>query len=263
MRTTAICNLKGGVAKTTTAINTAAILAQDYKMRVLVIDADSQCNCTEFFQRDAMHPRTLSDVLRYVGADGGLYAHGGIEKTRYSDIDILAADDSLMDLDLTKVEQGTSNATILREMCAALDKNRGMPGANYYDWIIIDCPPAFNAASAAALVAADEVVIPMKIDAFSLRGMANIMQQISNMRKINPKLKLAGILPTMWYKSDNISKAETQLRKSSLPVFSHIRRSPKADDMTFEQEPIIFCSPRSATAVDYRRFVDELIYEGV
>lgn len=262
MRTTAICNLKGGVAKTTTAINTAAILAQDYEMRVLVIDADSQCNCTEFLQRDAEHPRTLSDVLRYVGADGGLYAYGGIEKTRYSGIDILAADDCLMDLDLTKVEQGTSNATILREMCAALGKKSDMPGADYYDWCIIDCPPAFNAASAAALVAADEVVIPMKIDAFAMRGMANIMQQISNMRKINSRLKLAGILPTMWYKSKNILKAEAQLRESSLPVFSHIRRSPKADDMTFVQEPIIFCSPYSATAIDYRRFVAELI-EGV
>lgn len=258
MRTVAICNLKGGVAKTTTAINTAAILAEDYKKRVLIIDADSQCNCTEFLQRDTMHPRTLSDVLRYVGAHGGKYAADGIEKTRYTDVDILCADNSLMDLDLTKVEQGATRATILREMCAELDADP----ERYYDWCIIDCPPAFNAASAAALVAADEVVIPMKIDAFSLRGMANIMQQISNMRKINPKLKLAGILPTMWYRSDNIVRAVQELRASSLPVFGRIRRSPKADDMTFEQEPIIYSSPKSATAVDYRRFVGELI-EGV
>ena len=74
--------------------------------------------------------------------------------------------------------------------------------------MIIDCPPAFNAASAAALVAADEVIIPIKLDAFSLRGMANIMQQVSNMRKINDSLTVAGILPTMWYKSDNIIEAE-------------------------------------------------------
>lgn len=256
MRTVAICNLKGGVAKTTTAINTAAIFATDYGKRVLVIDADSQCNCTDFLERDKMHPRPLSDVLRYRGADGGKYAVEGIEKTRYKDIDILCADSSLMDLDLTKVEQGASNATILREMCAELD------AAKAYDWAIIDCPPAFNAAAAAALVAADEVIIPIKIDAFSLRGMGNILHQISNMRKINPALKLSGILPTMWYKSNNIVSSIVELNKSGLPVFARIRRSPKADDMTFIQEPIIVSSPKSATAVDYRRFVGQLI-EGV
>lgn len=262
MRTVAICNLKGGVAKTTTAINTAAILATDYKKRVLVIDADSQCNCTDFLERDKMHPRPLSDVLRYKGADGGKYAVAAIEKTRYMDIDIICADSSLMDLDLTKVEQGASNATILREMCAELDRQSDKPGANYYDWVIIDCPPAFNAAAAAALVAADEVVIPIKVDAFSLRGMGNILHQISNMRKINPALKLSGILPTMYYKSDNIVSSLRGLNNSGLPVFARIRRSPKADDMTFIQEPIIVSSPKSATAVDYRRFVGQLI-EGV
>lgn len=256
MRTVAICNLKGGVAKTTTAINTAAILATDYKKRVLVIDADSQCNCTDFLEHDKIHPRALSDVLRYRGADGGKYAVAAIEKTRYKDIDIICADSSLMDLDLTKVEQGASNATILREMCAELD------AAKAYDWVIIDCPPAFNAAAAAALVAADEVIIPIKVDAFSLRGMGNILHQISNMRKINPALKLSGILPTMWYKSNNIVSSIAELNKSGLPVFARIRRSPKADDMTFIQEPIIVSSPKSATAVDYRRFVGQLI-EGV
>ena len=64
MRTTAIINLKGGVAKTTTALNMAAILAKDYKQRVLLVDADSQCNCTEFFQRGNAHPGTLADMLR-------------------------------------------------------------------------------------------------------------------------------------------------------------------------------------------------------
>ena len=71
MRTVAICNLKGGVAKTTTAINMAAILAAHLTQRVLVIDADSQCNTTDFLQRDKMHLRTLSDILRYNGSECG------------------------------------------------------------------------------------------------------------------------------------------------------------------------------------------------
>lgn len=257
MRTIAICNLKGGVAKTTTAINTAAILAAQRAQNVLVVDADSQCNCTEFLQRDKLHPRTLSDVLRYTGADAGAYALDAIEHSRYAGIDILCADDSLMDLDLSKVEAGSASASCLRELAAHMAAHPG--GRPYsYDWMIIDCPPAFNAASAAALVAADEVVIPIKLDAFSLRGMANIMQQIRNMQRINPKLRVAGILPTMWYRSDNIVRAERELRASGLPVFPHIRRTSKADDMTFEQEPLIVCSPKSAAAIDYRRFVEML-----
>lgn len=169
MRTTAIINLKGGVAKTTTALNMAAILAKDYKQRVLLVDADSQCNCTEFFQRDAVHPGTLADMLRGLAPC--------IEHSRFDGVDLLPGDDSLMDLDLTKIETGSASAVCLRELAAELDDR--------YDRMIIDCPPAFNAASAAALVAADEVIIPIKLDAFSLRGMANIMQQVSNMRKIN------------------------------------------------------------------------------
>ena len=196
-------------------------------------------------------------MLRYTGADAGAYALDAIEHSRYAGIDILCADDSLMDLDLSKVEAGSASASCLRELAAHMAAHPG--GRPYsYDWMIIDCPPAFNAASAAALVAADEVVIPIKLDAFSLRGMANIMQQIRNMQRINPKLRVAGILPTMWYRSDNIVRAERELRASGLPVFPHIRRTPKADDMTFEQEPLIVCSPKSAAAIDYRRFVEML-----
>ncbi len=96
MRTTAIINLKGGVAKTTTALNMAAILAKDYKQRVLLVDADSQCNCTEFFQRGIAHPGTLADMLRGLAPC--------IEHSRFDGVDLLPGDDSLMDLDLTKIE---------------------------------------------------------------------------------------------------------------------------------------------------------------
>lgn len=243
MRTTAIINLKGGVAKTTTALNMAAILAKDYKQRVLLVDADSQCNCTEFFQRGNAHPGTLADMLRGLAPC--------IEHSRFDGVDLLPGDDSLMDLDLTKIETGSASAVCLRELTAEL--------GDRYDRMIIDCPPAFNAASAAALVAADEVIIPIKLDAFSLRGMANIMQQVSNMRKINDSLTVAGILPTMWYKSDNIIEAEKMLREFGLPVLHHVRRTNKVDDMTFAQEPLVISSPKSAAGVDYRRVVAALM----
>lgn len=247
MRTIAIINLKGGVGKTVTAINTAAILAAEKSKRVLVIDADSQGNTTEFLQRDKLHPATLADLLRGRGVPV-------IEKSKLRGIDLICASEELMDLDLTKVETGSASATCLRDL---LSVEQGVGGN--YDFCIIDCPPAFNAASCAALVAADEAIVPMKLDAFSLRGMDNVLRQIKNMQKINTRLKLAGILPTMWYRSDNIVQAERMLKSSNLPMFGRIRRTPKVDDSTFGQEPLIVSSSRSAAACDYRRFVAELI----
>lgn len=252
IRTTAILNLKGGVAKTTTAVNMAAILAKDHGSRVLLIDADSQCNTTEFFGGDPTSGN-LAAVLRNAKHydEPGNYAAAFIQRTQYANVDILPGDETLMDMDLSKVEQGTVNSNVLRYLVEEV-KDR-------YDYILIDCPPAFNAASAAALIAADDVIIPIKLDAFSLRGMGNLMRQIKNMRRINPRLKLAGCLPTMWYGGAKITEAEQQLRESGIPVFPHIRRSDKVDEMTFQQDPLLISSPNSAAGVDYRRFVREYV----
>ena len=159
-----------------------------------------------------------------------------------------------MDLDLSKVEQGTVNSNILR---CLVERVR-----NDYDYILIDCPPAFNAASAAALIAADDVIIPIKLDAFSVRGMVNLMRQVRNMRQINPRLKVAGLLPTMWYPDKEIVDAENQLKAAGLNVFHHIRRSDKVDKMTFRQDPLLITSPKSAAGVDYRKFVAEYVRGG-
>lgn len=252
MRTTVILNLKGGVAKTATAVNVAAILASDYKQRVLLVDADSQCNSTEFYGGDPAKGN-LAELLRSGSQEDAAW---GIQSTRFTGVDLLAGDESLMDLDLTKVELQDVRATVLRDMVQSLDK------MSLYDWVLVDCPPAFNAASAAALIAADEVIIPIKLDAFSLRGMANLMRQIANMRQINPKLKLGGLLPTMWYRSENIQRAEETLRASGLPVYPHIRRTNKVDDMTFDQQPLLVSSPKSAAGRDYRTFVRTLMEGG-
>lgn len=251
-RVTAIINLKGGVAKTTTAINLAAILAKEHGAKICIVDGDSQCNTTEFFGGDPTSGN-LAAILRNAERfdDPGNYATAFIQKTVYENIYILPGDETLMDMDLSKVEHGTINSNILRFLVEEV-KDR-------YTHILIDCPPAFNAASAAALVAADDVIIPIKLDAFSLRGMGNLMRQIKNMRKINPRLRLAGLLPTMWYQDKQIQEAERQLKDAGLPVFHHIRRSDKVDSMTFQQEPLLISSPRSAAGIDYRKFVAEYV----
>lgn len=249
MRVSAFLNLKGGVGKTVTAINVAYILAAEYRQRVLLVDADSQANTTEFFSADPARGN-LADVLT---APDGAYGCTSIQSTKYTGLDLLAASDQLMDLDLSKVEQQLVRPTALVELLSHL-REIGQD----YDTVLIDCPPAFSAASAAALLAADEVIIPIKLDAFSLRGMSNLMRQVTNMRRINPRLRVAGCLPTMHYRSDDTRRALDILYASDLPTYkTKIRRSNRVDGMTFAQEPLSLYSPTSAAGVDYRRFVRE------
>lgn len=247
MRTTAILNLKGGVGKTATTVNMAAILAADYHKSVLVVDADSQANTTEFFGGKAPNACSFADLLRRDELRPPL--RSVIGGTVFEGVGLLAADEGLMDLDLSAVKSNTADVTCLRRYLSESVET------GVYDYVLIDCPPAFNAACAAALLAADDVIIPIKLDAFSLRGMANLMRQISNMRAINPQLRLAGLLPTMVYKSEQISAALETLRASQLFVFPAIRKTNKVDDMTFAQRPLIESSPKSAACIDYRRFV--------
>lgn len=249
MKTTVIMNLKGGVGKTTTVINLAYLLSMAWHERVLVIDADSQCNLTEFFGADP-DKGNLAECLMNGSPE---YARMSIQGTRYPQLDILPGDDSLMDLDLTKLENKLVHVDVIRSLVEEIAE------ADMYDRIIVDCPPAFNSACAAALVAADDVIIPIKLDAFSLRGMGNLARQIANMRKINPKLRIAGCLPTMWYKSPQITAAEHELRKAGLHLFHHVRRSDRVDEMTFAQEPLGISSPTSGACVDYRLVASEIV----
>lgn len=253
IRTTAILNLKGGVAKTTTAINMAAILATKYGKRVLLIDADSQCNTTEFFGGEDTG-ESLASILRISQCcedAAEYYGRKAIQNTGIENLDLIPADDTLMDMDLSAASNGTVDVNVLRSLVEDVRED--------YDYVLIDCPPAFNAAAAAALVAADDVIIPIKLDAFSLRGMVNLTRQIKNMKRINPRLRIAGLLPTMWYKAPEIRDAEDQLRSAGFRVFHHIRRSDKVDRMTFQQEALLMSSPNSGAGIDYRAFVAEYV----
>lgn len=250
MRITAILNNKGGVGKTTTAINLATLLAVSHQKKVLLIDADAQANSTEFFGADPNW--SLADVL---------LGHSSLgmcrQATEYRGLDILPANDALMDLDIANACKRTAKVERLRNELA------DAAAMGHYDYVFIDCPPSFSAACAAALLAAEDVVIPIKLDAFSLRGMANLVRQIAGMQKINPALHTAGILITMWYSGTSILEAEEILRNSDLPVYkTKIRRSDRVDAMTLAQLPLQFFSPRSAAGVDYRKFANEYVKGG-
>lgn len=252
MKAIAILNLKGGVGKTVTAVNMAHILAADHKQRVLLVDCDSQCNATEFFGLGPHYAATLADILR---GDFEPYISDLVTCTDYPGVDVIPGSDELMDMDMSQITSQRVNGRVLADMCYTIGED------NEYDYVLFDCPPAFNAASAAALLAADEVIIPIKLDAFSIRGLANVSRQIDNMRRINPKIRVAGALITMWRNVPVVLEAEGSLRDCGLlPVFQTvIRRTDKVDEMTFERKPIAIYSPRSAAGYDYRSFVQEYL----
>ena len=101
----------------------------------------------------------------------------------------------------------------------------------------------------------------MKLDAFSIRGMDVLFRQIENMRRINPDLTVAGILPTMWYKSPETEQIEEEIRRATLPLYHHIRLSKTVDKMTIAQRPLLEISRNSGALRDYRAFVDQYLQE--
>ena len=237
-------NLKGGTAKTITAINMAAILARDYAMRILLVDADSQANLTEFVTPvdHTLVPGGFADLLR--GQEAMPLP------TKMKNVKILHGDETLMDLDISSAGCDLLQSPGIRDS---------------FDWCIIDCPPAFSAGAMAALIAADEVIIPLKLDAFGIRGLANLMEQIRNMRRINPDLEIAGVLPTMYYSDGVQREAEADLRESlaraGIRTFHHITRSAGVDESTFGQRPLIECKPKSKACHAYKILCRDLVNE--
>ena len=162
MRTTAIMNLKGGTAKTITAINTAAILSKIYGHKVLLVDADSQGNLSEF---TAANPTALPMAKGTSSLLRGDVA--GPIPTKMRDVLLIHGDEDLMELDVSAARSGIANPMAIRDLLDnyAVD--------DLFDNVIIDCPPAFSASAMAALAAADEVVIPVTGCLRDLRTLAD------------------------------------------------------------------------------------------
>ena len=211
MRTTAILNLKGGVAKTVTTVNMAAILARDYKARVLLIDADCQCNCTEFFG-GASDKGTLADILRLPDSypDPVTFCANCIRGTTVDGVNLIPGDDSLMDLDLSKVELGRVSMNVLRQFVEAAN--------GLYDYILIDCPPSLELLTLNGLCAADSVLIPVQCEYYALEGLSDLMNTVRLVRRsLNPKLEIEGVLLTMFDGRTNLAMQVAEEVKHYFP----------------------------------------------
>lgn len=247
MKTMAIFNLKGGVGKTMTTASLADSLVHDQGKRVLLIDADAQGNLSMYFGVRADDSNsTLALLAGKKGPDYGDF----VSRTNRPDIDIIPADMTLINSDLGG---GKINLRAIAELRDAIAEDAR------YDYILIDCPPSFSAASSAALMAADEVIIPVRCDRYSIFGMSDLLVQVKGMRKLNSKLSVGGVLITQYQRTKEEDEAIGALKKL-LPVYeSPIRYSKRVSAATYSRESLIEFSPTCAATRDYRRFAAEIV----
>lgn len=251
MKTIAVMNVKGGVGKTMTACNMAHILAENYNQRVLLVDADPQGNATAFFNLDAREGGLTELLQRLVICYDEI-----VQGTDYDRLKLIGCDSSLFGVDLNPSDEVDPRGI----MC---DLRDAVTEDDAFDVMLIDCPPSFTVSAISALAAADSVIVPVKMDAFSVTGMEFLLDQLAAVRKINGRAMLEGVLVTLWHNCECNVQAEDELRNRGIRIFdTHIRRSDKADESTWYHEPICNYSRYSSTARDYRDFVAEFVKNG-
>lgn len=249
MKKISIINLKGGVAKTISAINMAHILATIHKKRVLLIDLDKQGNTTKLFDKHNKSEYSVADLITNRCSIDEV-----ILKTDYENLDLIPANMDLIEANF-KVMLDVSIPQQFR-LKKHLDEVE-----ECYDYCIIDNPPDINVSVINALVASDDVLIPIKVDKFAFDGMKELITQINNAKVSNPNLKLKGCFVTLFNKNDvNIQGEELLKNDKEYKMFNtHIRRTVKADESTFANAPILEYSKRCAAAKDYKALVEEYL----
>ena len=192
-RIIAIANQKGGVGKTTTAVNLAAALAKTPK-RVLLVDLDAQGNATmgSGIDKRDLHASTCDVLLEEVHAEDAIMETAEGFDLLPGNTDLTAAEIELMD------EDGRE-----QRLKRALDPLRPR-----YDFIVIDCPPALSLLTLNALTASDSVLVPMQCEYYALEGLTALLQTIDALKQqLNPALEIEGVLRTMFDVRNNLANA--------------------------------------------------------
>ena len=251
MRTIAIVNRKGGVGKTTTAVNLAYVLATSHHLRVLLVDADGQANATQ--------------ILLPLGAYAGLGAllkglaicwDELVEHTDVEGLDVLPASEDLWALDLEAAGGDRGRCyRALRDMGEALEEDAA------YDVVVIDCPPNLSAACVSAILASDAIVIPVLSDVCSATGVGGLLEQIDSLRFLHPALRVAGVLVNQWHHTPVVEDSVAYLReKGQVPVYDTvIRRTDKVPESSWARMAVPAWSPWCSAARDYRAWTAELV----
>lgn len=246
----AFANQKGGVGKSTSAINIAAALGLLGK-KTLIVDLDPQGNTTSGVGINKKQIKTSSYDILISRSD----TKSAIVKTKFENLDILPSNITLAGAEFELVD--TSNRE--GRFKSAMDKVK-----DEYDYIIVDCPPSLGLLTLNALVASNGVVVPMLCEYFSLEGLTQLMITIREVKKrFNPSLDLAGILITMYNGRLNLS-AEVlhELKKyySDKLFKTMIPRSVRLSEAPSYGEPIQYYDKRSKSSEAYNEVAKELIF---
>ena len=243
-----IINQKGGVGKTTTAVNLAAFLA-DKGYKTMLVDADSQGNATSGLSKDVEFEETLYDVLL-----DDVSIEEAVVKTDIKKLSILPASIDLAGAEIEMVSMEKREFLMKRKLDQVRDK---------YDFILIDCPPSLGLMTLNALVASQEILIPIQAEFYALEGLSQLVKTVQVVtRKLNPGLSILGILLTMFDGRTNLSLqvADEVKKYFGNKVFrTVIPRSVKLSEAPSFGEPILTYAPKSKGAEAYKKLCREVI----
>lgn len=251
-RVIAIANQKGGVAKTTTAINLGACLALAGR-RVLLVDVDPQGNASSGLGLDRLGlGQCMYDVLV-----GGLPMQSVVRPTRVSGLEVAPATVQLAGAEVELVGAVAREEKLRR----ALQPLRGK-----YDEILVDCPPSLGLLTLNALTAADSVLIPIQCEYYALEGLGQLMHTIQLVqRHLNPGLELEGVVLTMFDARTNLSIQVVEEVKKHFrdKVFrSIVPRNVRLSEAPSHGLPVVLYDPRSRGAEVYQELAREVLERG-
>ena len=254
-RIISVANQKGGVGKTTTAINLGGALAE-LGHKVLCVDMDPQANLTVGL---GLNARDIEVSIANVLLDPSLSLEDIVEQTTTENVDVAPSD---IDLSATENQLFSSigREHALREVLHGWSEK-------HYDYVLIDCPPTLGLLTINALVASDGVIIPVQTQYYSLKGFTALATLIAQIRAkgLNARLRILGILPTFYDGRTNLAKDMlAELRElGDFHIFdSIVKQTVRLGEAPLAGKPVTSYASRSVAAATYRSLALEVIELG-